>query len=134
MISGEVEYSFPPSPLINLFGILIMTMHLLKPHFTTTSYKKRRSKKPALQQDPKFLKKMGYTGTKEHKISLPDLSVERRNPTSDRIYSDAKGKRVSEEDAARVSSKYVIGQAYNKGGFQVLSEAEASDPSTGKRR
>lgn len=111
-----------------------MTMHLLKPHFTTTSYKKRRSKKPALQQDPKFMKKMGYTGTKKHKISMPDLSVERRNSTSDRIFAETNTKKVSTEDMARVSSKYVIGQAYNKGGFQVLSEAEASDPTTGKRR
>ena len=28
----------------------------------------------------------------------------------------------------------VIGQAYNKGGLQVLSTQEANDPSTGKRR
>lgn len=28
----------------------------------------------------------------------------------------------------------VIGQAYNKGGLQVLSASEANDPSTGKRR
>lgn len=28
----------------------------------------------------------------------------------------------------------VIGQAYNKGGLQVLSTSEVNDPSTGKRR
>ena len=28
----------------------------------------------------------------------------------------------------------VIGQAYNKGGYQVLSESEVKDPMTGKRR
>jgi hypothetical protein len=28
----------------------------------------------------------------------------------------------------------VIGQAYNKGGLQVLSTQEANDPDTGKRR
>jgi len=28
----------------------------------------------------------------------------------------------------------VIGQAYNKGGLQVLSTQEANDPMTGKRR
>jgi len=28
----------------------------------------------------------------------------------------------------------VIGQAYNKGGLQVLSTSEANDPMTGKRR
>jgi hypothetical protein len=33
-----------------------------------------------------------------------------------------------------ISSQYVIGQAYNKGGFQVLSKVEQKDPATGKRR
>ena len=33
-----------------------------------------------------------------------------------------------------ISSQYVIGQAYNKGGLQVLSKTEQSDPTTGKRR
>jgi len=28
----------------------------------------------------------------------------------------------------------VVGQAYNKGGLQVLSRTEQSDPTTGKRR
>lgn len=32
------------------------------------------------------------------------------------------------------TGELVIGQAYNKGGLQVLSASEASDPSTGKRR
>ena len=33
-----------------------------------------------------------------------------------------------------VSSQYVIGQAYNKSGLQVLTKRESEDPSTGKRR
>ena len=33
-----------------------------------------------------------------------------------------------------ISKQYIIGQAYNKSGFQVLSKKEASDPATGKRR
>jgi len=28
----------------------------------------------------------------------------------------------------------VVGQAFNKGGYQVLSKSEANDPTTGKRR
>jgi len=28
----------------------------------------------------------------------------------------------------------VVGQAYNKGGYQVLSDSEVKDPMTGKRR
>ena len=33
-----------------------------------------------------------------------------------------------------ISSKYVIGQAYNKSGLQVLTKRETLDPATGKRR
>lgn len=39
-----------------------------------------------------------------------------------------------EKQKLQVSSNYIIGQAYNKGGLVVLSKSEASDPSTGKRR
>lgn len=35
---------------------------------------------------------------------------------------------------ALVSKQYVVGQAYNKSGFQVLSRVETQDSSTGKRR
>ena len=33
-----------------------------------------------------------------------------------------------------VSGDYVVGQAYNKGNYQVLSKRDAADESTGKRR
>ena len=33
-----------------------------------------------------------------------------------------------------ISSQYVIGQAYNKSGLQVLTKRETLDPATGKRR
>lgn len=33
-----------------------------------------------------------------------------------------------------ISDRYVVGQAYNKGGLQVLSKREQDDPATGKRR
>jgi len=33
-----------------------------------------------------------------------------------------------------ISSQYVIGQAYNKSGLQVLTKKETQDPATGKRR
>ena len=33
-----------------------------------------------------------------------------------------------------ISSQYVIGQAYNKSGLQVLTKKETEDPATGKRR
>jgi uncharacterized Fe-S cluster-containing radical SAM superfamily enzyme len=34
----------------------------------------------------------------------------------------------------KVSSQYVIGQAYNKSGLQVLTKQESGDSATGKRR
>ena len=33
-----------------------------------------------------------------------------------------------------ISSDYIVGQAYNKGNYQVLSKQDAADESTGKRR
>ena len=33
-----------------------------------------------------------------------------------------------------ISSQYIIGQAYNKSGLQVLTKKETEDPATGKRR
>ena len=39
-----------------------------------------------------------------------------------------------EDYKQKVSQNYIIGQAYNKGGYQVLSRVEADDPNTGKRR
>ena len=41
---------------------------------------------------------------------------------------------VNENYKLDVSDRYVVGQAYNKGGLQVLSKKEQSDPATGKRR
>ena len=40
----------------------------------------------------------------------------------------------TEDYKQKVSQNYIIGQAYNKGGYQVLSKVEADDPNTGKRR
>ena len=41
---------------------------------------------------------------------------------------------MNDEYKHKVSSKYVIGQAYNKGSMQVLTKRESEDPNTGKRR
>ena len=38
------------------------------------------------------------------------------------------------KERPRYNGDLVIGQAYNKGGMQVLSTQEANDPDTGKRR
>ena len=42
--------------------------------------------------------------------------------------------KMNDEYKHKVSSKYVIGQAYNKSGLQVLTKKETQDSSTGKRR
>jgi hypothetical protein len=39
-----------------------------------------------------------------------------------------------EQEKLAVSSNYIVGQAYNKGGLVVLSKSDAADPATGKRR
>ena len=42
--------------------------------------------------------------------------------------------KMNDEYKHKVSSNYVIGQAYNKSGLQVLTKKETQDSSTGKRR
>lgn len=44
------------------------------------------------------------------------------------------GVKVDDSYKLEVSRQYVVGQAFNKGGYQVLSKNEANDPATGKRR
>ena len=41
---------------------------------------------------------------------------------------------MNDEYKHKVSSNYVIGQAYNKSGLQVLTKKETQDSATGKRR
>ena len=60
------------------------------------------------------------TNTLSHTIDVKDLQHACTKPNDD--YKK------------EISSQYIIGQAYNKGGLVVLSEKEASDASTGKRR
>jgi hypothetical protein len=79
----------------------------------------------------KFLRSVKYTGNgKAYKVPFPDLSVENEcPPTSDRIVAGSTARKEKP-----ILKQYVIGQAYHKGGFQVLSKKEAADPKTGKRR
>ena len=65
----------------------------------------------------------------KHHIKAPIYKVERLYPTSD----------VVGNGFVRRQSKYsgegiTIGQAYNKGNLVVLSQKEAKDAATGKRR
>ena len=60
------------------------------------------------------------TNTLSHTIDVKDLQHACTKPNDD--YK------------REISSQYVIGQAYNKGNFQVLTKRETEDPNTGKRR
>tara|TARA_R100001463_G_scaffold33083_1_gene73788 strand:- start:17 stop:376 length:360 start_codon:yes stop_codon:yes gene_type:complete len=116
-------------------------MHLLPIYYTTNklSTKKKKRKVSAkmqksLDEHEKFLKKMGYQ-PKENRVDvpiyeLPDYSSDRPSlPTSDVIAGPSVKKKIH-----HYNGNAVIGQAYNKGGLQVLSTQEAKDPMTGKRR
>ena len=63
------------------------------------------------------------------------VSTTKKYPShvSDKIDKYACSK-MNDEYKHKVSSNYVIGQAYNKSGLQVLTKKETQDSSTGKRR
>ena len=60
------------------------------------------------------------TNTLSHTIDVKDLQHDCTKPNDD--YKK------------EISSQYIIGQAYNKSGLQVLTKRETQDPATGKRR
>ena len=124
-------------------------MHLLPVYYTTTSTKRRKngnktkSLLAAEKDHEKFLKKMGVGKSKGGRSSVgraSGLQPEGRRFDSARLHQKPDVSRwtpCTKEDKSYkldISSKYVIGQAYNKGGLQVLSRTEQSDPTTGKRR
>ena len=63
------------------------------------------------------------------------VSTTKKYPShiSDKVDKYACSK-MNDEYKHKVSSNYVIGQAYNKSGLQVLTKKETQDSSTGKRR
>ena len=137
-------------------------MHLLPAYWTTNNQKKRKKKKinPAKyeadwRQHNKFLKRMrspvmtleeyidychGKYTSKSEKCygSTPVSKTGSRGstPCSDaNIPSVGNGiGNAYRKEIPVYTGSAVIGQAYNKGGLQVLSASEANDPSTGKRR
>ena len=117
-------------------------MHMLPVYYTTTNTRKRKKSKKtqsqiaAEKEHEKFLKKMGYVPKEERQVSKP-LKLDKlwdnydsrvSVPTSDKVGNGLKTSRPLYTGTA------VIGQAYNKGGLQVLSTEEIKDPMTGKRR
>ena len=68
-------------------------------------------------------------------MSSMTVSTTKKYPShiSDKVDKYACSK-MNDEYKHIVSSNYVIGQAYNKSGLQVLTKKETQDSSTGKRR
>jgi len=136
-------------------------MHLLGPAWTTTNRGNRKSKvsdskftKWAFdwREDCKRAKKLGIKpktleeyvayrqgnykpqlrGTPMPKYEIGDHR--RRYPSQNEIGVHYTKNTAYEQAKLEVSSNYIVGQAYNKGGLVVLSKEDAADPSTGKRR
>ena len=101
-------------------------------YYTDTNLRKRKKRKvtasmqKAQNEHEKFLKKMGYVPKEDKLWDNYDNRVS--VPTSDKVGNGLKTSRPLYTGTA------VIGQAYNKGGLQVLSTEEIKDPMTGKRR
>lgn len=88
-----------------------------------------------LKQHEDWLKKMGVKVGKQVRRSpynIPDLRADLRNtvPTSDSVGNGY----AKKSNAYSGSGSLVVGQAYNKGNYVVLSKTDAADPATGKRR
>ena len=126
-------------------------MHLLPVYYTTTSSRKRKKQKKsksllaAEQEHAKYLKRMGVGKSNGGRSSVgraSGLQPEGRRFDPARLHQTDKADTsrwtpCTKEDKSYkidISNQYVIGQAYNKGGLQVLSKTEQSDPTTGKRR
>ena len=119
--------------------------HMLPIYFTTTNQKKRKNQKKtskllaAEAEQKKFLKKMGYKpkGEKCYGSTSDSKPLSRGStpcsPAKIPSVGDGIGNAYRKE-RPDYNGNVVIGQAYNKGGLQVLSTREANDPDTGKRR
>ena len=118
-------------------------MHLMPVYYTDTNLRKRKNRKvtakmqKAQAEHDKYLKKMGYIpkgercygSTSDSKpLGWGSIPCSPAIPTSDKV---GNGFRKS---VPEYTGSAIIGQAYNKGGLQVLSTQEVADPMTGKRR
>ena len=82
-----------------------------------------RSSVVATRQSPKLQTEVRSLAPAPYRRETPDI------PSS----GDIAGVALKKETPVYTGNA-VIGQAYNKGGLQVLSTQEANDPATGKRR
>jgi len=115
-------------------------MHILPVYYTTTNHKKRKAKRvtakmqSALDAHEQYLKKVGYKGSQPLKgVKAPSFTPARQTPKYPSLSDCVRGVALKKE-TPKYTGDAVIGQAYNKGGLQVLSKKEVNDPQTGKRR
>jgi hypothetical protein len=88
-----------------------------------------------LKQHEDWLKKMGVKvgkAVRRSPYSIPNLTADLRKtvPTSDSVGNGY----AKKSNAYSGSDNLIVGQAYNKGNYVVLSKSDAADPATGKRR
>jgi hypothetical protein len=91
-------------------------------------------KKQILKEHEEWLKKMGVKGkpVKRSPYSIPNLR-EGLKPLPSLSNSLGNGF-VKKTNSYSGSDSIIVGQAYNKGNYVVLTKEEAADPATGKRR
>jgi hypothetical protein len=84
-------------------------------------------------------KKLKQTKTEsfipDHYVNISNISKTENRINSKPLQADKHACSKKDDSYKReVSSQYVIGQAYNKGGLVVLTKSETEDSATGKRR
>ena len=133
-------------------------MPLLPAYYTTTQYSRRKKKvnpkkyETEWRKHNKFLKRMQLSPLtlQEYVDSCRGIVKKSKKPDtwkpepvfrrtveyipSHGVQGIADTSKKMDDYKQKVSQNYIIGQAYNKGGYQVLSKVEADDPNTGKRR
>lgn len=71
----------------------------------------------------------------DHYVNISNISKTENRINSKPLQVDKHACSKQDDSYKReVSSQYVIGQAYNKSGLQVLTKQESGDSATGKRR
>lgn len=136
-------------------------MHLMPVYYNSNSTRKKKKKKInpqkyelAWRKHNKFLKSIRcsvvtldeYIDYVQGKVKVKPNNRATYNPDTDSRYrrpdstqsipslGDGIGGVATKKEIPVYTGNAVIGQAYNKGGLQVLSAEEANDPMTGKRR
>tara|TARA_B110000858_G_scaffold153891_1_gene175481 strand:+ start:64 stop:339 length:276 start_codon:yes stop_codon:yes gene_type:complete len=88
----------------------------------------------SLREHEKFLKKMGVSSEPVAREPAP-LNLEGGSKQlPEKKIQDMDWSPCPKKNTPTLSGDYIVGQAYNKGNYQVLSKRDAADESTGKRR